>query len=66
MTSGSLPQLLSTAKSGCQEVLNHNKQAFQIYLEQQLHASFELIQTVLGVTNAALISQVPEEGEIFE
>ena len=65
ITSESLPHLLSTAKAGCQEVLAQNEKTFHIHLEQQLHASFGLIQVVLGVANAALYS-VPEEGEILD
>lgn len=65
ITSEYLPRLLSTAKSGYQQVLTNNEKAFHVYLGQKLHATMGLIQIVLGVTNAALMS-VPEEGEIIE
>ena len=65
ITSECLSRLLSTAKLEYQQVLADNEQAFHVYLEQKLNASYGLIQVVLGVTNAALMS-VPEEGELFE
>jgi hypothetical protein len=62
-----LSSLLPTAKSEYQQVLADNEQAFHVYLEQKLNASYGLIQAVLGVTNAALISESsPEEGEVIE
>lgn len=64
ISSECLSRLLATAKSEYQQVLADNEQAFHVYLERKLNASFGLIQVVLGVTNAALISE-PEEGEIF-
>ena len=60
-----MPHLLSTAKSEYQQVLADNEQAFHNYLEQKLNTSLGLIQVVLGVTNAALMSE-PEEGELIE
>lgn len=63
ITAESLPRLLSTAKAGCQEVLAKNDSTFHGYLDQQLQSSSRLIHSILGVTNAALIS-VPE-GEII-
>jgi hypothetical protein len=67
ITSECLARLLSTAKSECQQVLADNEQAFHVYLEQKLNGSYGLIQAVLGVANAALVSQaVPEEGELIE
>ena len=66
ITSERLSRLLSTAKSDYQQVLADNEQAFHVYLEQKLNASFGLIQIVLGVTNAALLMSVPEEGELIE
>jgi hypothetical protein len=65
MTSECLSRLLSTAKSEYQKVLADNEQAFHVYMGRKLRASFGLIEIVLGVTNAALMS-VPEEGEIIE
>ena len=65
ITSECLSHLLSTARSEYQQVLAENEQAFHIYLEQKLNASNGLIQVVLGVTNAALMSE-PEEGELIE
>jgi hypothetical protein len=65
ITSECLPPLLSTAKSGYQQVLIDNEKAFHVYLGEKLHATMGLIQIVLGVTNAALMS-VPEDGEIIE
>ncbi|KAF8812525.1 hypothetical protein BYT27DRAFT_7252046 [Phlegmacium glaucopus] len=64
ITSESLPPLLSTAKARCQDVLTHNEQAFHVLLGQKLHASFGLIQVVLGATNTALTSMC-EDGEII-
>lgn len=60
-------------------MLADNEQAFHVYLGRKLNASFGLIQIVLGVTNAALmtlpegelvtnaaLTSVPEEGELIE
>jgi hypothetical protein len=65
ITSECLTRLLSTTKSECQQVLADNEKAFHVYLEQKLNTTYGLIQAVLGVTNAALMS-VPEEGELIE
>ena len=58
-----MPHLVSAAKSEYQQVLADNEQAFHDHLEQKLNTSLGLIQVVLGVTNAALMSE-PEEGEL--
>jgi hypothetical protein len=60
-----LPSLLSTAKSGYQQVLTENENAFDAYLTEKMQASMRLVHDVLGVTNAALMA-VREEGEIIE
>ena len=67
ITSECLSRLLSTAKHEFQQVLADNEQAFHAYLERKLNASYGLIQVVLGLTNAVLMS-VPEleEGELIE
>lgn len=46
-------------------MLTDNEQAFHDHLQQKLNPSLGLIQVVLGVTNAALMSE-PEEGELIE